>query len=324
MYPLQLKPIIKNYIWGGRRLIDEYGYKTDSDIAAEAWCLSCREGDENVVLNGEYEGQKLSRVPWIKKEGFPLLIKLIDAKRDLSVQVHPSRECASRHPGDSEKAEMWYIVDCDDGAELIRGFNEEFCKSALKERERNGTTYKEALADGLEKLIREDAVTDCCRRVAVRPGDVVFVEPGTLHAICRGIFLAEVQENSDTTYRVYDYGRIGADGKPRELHTEQALDAVRTASENVPVSDISVDEPYGKVRSFSIGDVSSSVVTLDGSLVIEDGVPRHLLVLAGGGSLEWEGGSLALVKGDSVLVPPCLRVTVKGTATLLSTPVRQA
>ena len=323
MYPLFLKPIIKNYIWGGSRLVDEYGYETEGSPAAEAWCLSCREGDENVILNGKFAGKPLSAVPWIKKEGFPLLVKLIDAKRDLSIQIHPSAECVKTHPLDEEKTEMWYVVDCDDGAELIRGFNEDFCRRADKERERKDISFKEACADLLDEYIGEGAVEDACLRIPVRPKDVIFIEPGTLHAICRGIFLAEVQENSNTTYRVYDYGRADASGKPRELHTKQALDAVRTASEGMTVSDITTDEPYGKARAFSIGKVASGVLSLCGGVDFEDVFARHLLVLEGCGVLSWKDGSSPLKKGDSVLLPPRCHVTVSGTATILSTPIRE-
>ena len=323
MYPLFLKPIIKNYIWGGSRLVDEYGYETEGSPAAEAWCLSCREGDENVILNGDLKGLPLSAAPWIKKEGFPLLIKLIDAKRDLSIQVHPSAGCVKLHPGDREKTEMWYIIDCGEDSTLIRGFNEDFCRKAEMEGERKGITFNEAASRRLDESIRDNTVESVCRRVPVRPGDVVFVEPGTLHAICRGIFLAEVQENSDTTYRVYDYGRVDASGKPRELHINKALDAVRTASEGMTVSDITTDEPYGKARAFSVGKVASCVVSLCGELDIEDDLARHLLVLAGCGEISWRDGSAPLKKGDSVLIPPHLHVTVSGTATVLSTPVRE-
>ena len=126
MYPLKLKPVIKDYIWGGRRLIDEFGCKTEKVPAAEAWVLSCRDDGECTIENGEYAGKLLSEIPGIDKKTFPLLVKLIDAERDLSIQVHPSKECVTLHPEDEEKTEMWYVVDCEQGAHVILGFNKEF------------------------------------------------------------------------------------------------------------------------------------------------------------------------------------------------------
>ncbi len=324
MYPLLLKPVIKNYIWGGGRLVDEFGYEGDVP-AAEAWCLTCREGDENVVLNGEYAGRKISDVPWvgeIKKEGFPLLIKLIDAARDLSVQVHPSRGCAARHPGDEEKTEMWYVVDCEDGASLIRGFNEDFDREKKEKKEKGSLSDVDAAALVLKEHIEREDVLSVCKRVPVSRGDVVFVEPGTLHAICRGILIAEIQQNSDTTYRVYDYGRLGADGRPRELHTERALDALTSEREALDTRDKTMREPYGKVREFSVGPVSSGVISLDGTVDKTSAAPLHLLALSGDARLSWKGGEAELHKGSSVLVPRGLPISLSGSAEILATPVR--
>jgi mannose-6-phosphate isomerase len=245
-------------------------------------------------------------VPWVDKESFPLLVKLIDAKSDLSIQVHPSAECAALHEGDSEKTEMWYVIDCDEGAELILGFNEEFEKERKRDRDK---------AVGLvKKHIEEGTVTDVCRAVPVHRGDVFFVEPGTLHAICRGIFLAEVQQNSDTTYRVYDYGRLGADGRPRELHIDRALDALRLApTESARRTDKTAKTDFGSVRRLELGAVKTEVVSLDGKFERSAAeCALHLLVLSGAAALEWEGGVLPVSKGDSVYVPSGLAFFLEG------------
>lgn len=311
MYPLLLKPTIKNYIWGGRRLIDEFGFDNGKTPAAEAWILSCREGDECEIQNGEYKGRPISAAPWIDKNTFPVLVKLIDAARDLSIQIHPSHECAAFHEGDEEKTEMWYIVDCDEGAEVILGFNEEF-ESEKKKLDKREFRHL------VEKYINEGKILDICRRVKVHPGDMIFVEPGTIHAICGGILIAEIQQNSDTTYRVYDYGRLGADGKPRELHIERALDALTLAPrEHLPALDAVVPTDFGEVRLVMLGDVAASIITLKGECSPETELSYHIFVLEGEATLSWDGGTLSLKKSDSVLVPKALAHTIAGDAKLI-------
>ena len=298
MYPLLLRPIIKNYIWGGERLISEYGFKCDSPPAAEAWVLACRENGVNTVLNGKYRGMPLSEIPGVDAESFPPLVKLIDAADDLSVHVHPSAECAARHPGDSEKTEMWYVIDCAEGSSLILGFNSEYEKRGIEEIE------KGFLRGDFDKLLR---------RVSVHPGDVFFVEPGTVHAIGRGILLAEVQQNSDTTYRVYDYGRTGADGRPRELHIDKALDAVRCAAKGGVVSDTARTEPYGRVRTLSCDKFSSDVIDLDGDAPASRAdVMRCLLILSGDVSVTGGGERLEMKKGDFAYIPAGCETSVSG------------
>ena len=207
---LKLQPVFKDYIWGGTRLRDEYGFESPLEKLAEGWMLSCHKDGENTVLNGEYKGKTLSELikdnPEFlgengkKFEYFPILIKLIDAKNDLSVQVHPDNEYALRVEKEYGKTECWYILDCDEGAELIYGFNKKISSEEFK------------------KKIADNTFLDTVNKVKVKKGDLFFIEAGTLHAIGKGILLAEIQQNSNTTYRVYDYGRLGADGKPRELH----------------------------------------------------------------------------------------------------------
>ena len=309
MYPLLLKPIIKNYIWGGERLIDEFGFECDALPAAEAWMLTCRENGVHTVMNGKYRGTPLSEVPGVDAESFPLLVKLIDAADDLSVQVHPGKECAARYPGDSEKTEMWYVIDCAEGSSLILGFNSEFEKADIEE---------------IEKKMKGGNFTELLRRVPVRPGDVFFVEPGTVHAIGRGILLAEVQQNSDTTYRVYDYGRVGADGKPRELHIDKAIDAVRFAERESAVSDTTKVMPCGTVRSLSCDKFSADVVELDGDAgeSLSD-MMRSLIVLSGSIKVRGGGERIDAGKGDSIFVPAGCGISLSGKGKILvSSPSR--
>ena len=216
MYILKLNPVFKDYLWGGTKLRDEYGFKSNLEKLAEGWMLSCHKDGENIISNGEFAGKTLTNI--VKEyphflgengkrfEYFPILIKLIDAKNDLSVQVHPDNEYAMKVEGEFGKTECWYILDCDEDAELIYGFNREISSQEFKDRISDNTFLKTV------------------NKVKVKKGDLFFIEAGTLHAIGKGIFLAEIQQNSNTTYRVYDYGRLGADGKPRELHVEKAID----------------------------------------------------------------------------------------------------
>lgn len=216
MYILKLNPVFKDYLWGGTKLRDEYGFESDLDKLAEGWMLSCHKDGENTIENGEFAGKTLTEIvntnPDILGENgrnfeyFPILIKLIDAKNDLSVQVHPDNEYAMRVEKEYGKTECWYILDCDEGAELIYGFNREITSEEFKSR------------------IADNTFLETVNKVKVKKGDLFFIEAGTLHAIGKGILLAEIQQNSNTTYRVYDYGRLGADGKPRDLHVQKAID----------------------------------------------------------------------------------------------------
>ena len=214
--PMLLKAPLKDYLWGGTRLKSEYGKTSDLDIVAESWELSCHEAGMSLVDSGEHKGETLSAL--LTGDGkamlgskakdmdyFPLLIKFIDAKGDLSVQVHPDDEYALREEGEQGKTEMWYVVDAEPGASLIYGFQQEISKEEFKQRIANNT------------------LLEVCNKVPVHKGDVFFIKAGTLHAIGSGILIYEVQQSSNLTYRVYDYGRVGKDGKPRQLHIDKAL-----------------------------------------------------------------------------------------------------
>ncbi len=314
MYPLLLKPAVKDYLWGGTRLKTEYKYETEKDIAAEAWVLSCHKDGADTVTNGDLAGKTLSEVIELwgdkaigKKAAelpyFPLLIKLIDAKDRLSVQVHPDDEYALKNEGEFGKTEMWYVVDCDEGAELIYGFNREVSKEELEQR------------------IKDNTLPEICNYVPVHKGDVFFISAGTLHAIGAGILIAEVQQNSNTTYRVSDYGRLGADGKPRPLHIEKALEVTSRTEPKVPYGNVGEirQEKYGTVRKLASCNLfTAELLTLDGEteLSLSDSF-ISLLVLDGELNLRWNGGSISAKKGGSIFIPADFEVKISGKAEIL-------
>ena len=222
MYLLKFKPILKTVVWGGEKIAPFKGIRTDQHNIGESWELSGVPGNESVVANGplagktvtelisEY-GEKLIGRSNYEKTGteFPLLIKFIDARQDLSIQVHPNDElAAARHNGSKGKTEMWYVVSADKDAHLMSGLNREITPDEYVARVENNT------------------ITDVLCDYKVSPGDVFFLPAGRIHSIGSGSFIAEIQQTSNITYRIYDFGRLGLDGKPRELHTGLAKDAI--------------------------------------------------------------------------------------------------
>lgn len=296
MYILKLNPVFKDYLWGGTKLRDEYGFESDLTKLAEGWMLSCHKDGENTIENGEFAGKTLTEVVKTnpdflgengkKFEYFPILIKLIDAKNDLSVQVHPDNEYAMRVEKEYGKTECWYILDCDEGAELIYGFNREISSEEFKEK------------------IADNTFLETVNKVKVKKGDLFFIEAGTLHAIGSGILLAEIQQNSNTTYRVYDYGRLGTDGKPRELHVEKAIDVTNC------VPPTRSTEPEGKLVEYD--NYSTQLLTECDLFSVKkvsikdffDGVADEksfvsVLVTDGVGTID----GIEIRKGDSLFIP---------------------
>lgn len=218
LYPMKLAPAIKEIIWGGDKLKREYGKSAPFEKLAESWELTVRPDGMNVIENGEYAGMELGE--FIDKAGFgvigenydgdrfPLLIKFIDACDKLSIQVHPSDEYSLKNEGEFGKTEMWYIVEADEGAELVYGLSKDYTPEAF------------------EAAVKDNTVEKFMNRVKVKAGDVYFIPSGLVHAIGAGILICEIQQNSNVTYRVYDYGRLGKDGKPRETHVEKAKDVI--------------------------------------------------------------------------------------------------
>ncbi len=297
---LKLTPAIKDYIWGGTRLSKEFDMLSFADRQAEAWVLSCHKDGESIVENGEFKGRTLSDV--LKNEGknylgtncekfeeFPILIKLIDAKDNLSVQVHPDDEYAMRVEGEYGKTEAWYIVDCDEDAEIIYGFKKDISKEEFRQSIENNT------------------LLDYVNRVKVKKGDIFFIEAGTLHAICKGILLAEVQQNSNTTYRVYDYGRL-QNGKPRELHIDKAVDVTSTKAldcSGAPMGETIDHESFSETLLTKCGlfTVRRLEITEKATVTADETSFVSLVCLDGNGVVMHGDSCVTLYKGESLFVP---------------------
>ena len=306
-YPLLLKPVMKDYLWGGRRLIEDYGFDTDKEIAAAGWMLACHKDGTNTVINGPLAGKSLDEALTLlgekkPQDTFPLLIKLIDARDRLSVQVPPEDEYAYRVEGEPGKTEMWYIVDCEEGATLAYGFKGELDKAEFRER------------------IEDNTLDEVINYVPVKAGDVFFIKAGTLHAIGAGILIAEIQQNSNTTYRVSDYGRLGADGKPRELHIDKALEVTALTPPTLPygpVGEVS-EHSFGRVRTLAECEYfTAKSVELEGGFGINSPKFVSLLVLEGDITLTAEEGNITAKKGDSIYIPSSCPVMISGKGKLI-------
>jgi len=286
---LKLEPKCKDYIWGGNRLIKDYGIKTEGEICAEAWVLSGHKDGLSTVAEGEYKGQTLAEVNGKHKiygkncdkyAEFPILVKLIDAKRALSIQVHPDDEYALKHENQYGKTEMWYILSAEEGAFLYLGFEKKVSSDEFRQRIENNT---------LEEILHKEYV---------KAGDVIFIEPGTLHAIGAGIMVAEIQQSSNVTYRIYDYGRLGTDGKPRELHIDKALDVVKTEPYKVheQTGEHLVECKYFCVDKEDVKEGASYTGDVDDSSFVS------VLVIDGECTITVPGSKMNAAKGDSYLI----------------------
>ena len=214
---IKLKPAIKDYIWGGTRLIKEYGIDND-DICAEAWMLSCHKDGLSMLENSDISlkeyidkaGIDILGSNYKKYEQFPILIKLIDANLDLSIQVHPDDKYALENENQLGKTEMWYILDADKDSYIYYGFNQKLNKEDIK------------------KHILNNTILDVLNKVKVKKGDTFFISPGTIHALGKGILIAEIQQSSNITYRVYDYNRKDKDGNLRKLDIDKAIEVINS------------------------------------------------------------------------------------------------
>lgn len=307
MQPLKLKPAFKDYLWGGTRLRDDFNMDCDLSKIAEAWVLSCHADGQSTVENGPLAGKTLSEAiaqlgeECLGHKGaafpfFPILIKLIDAKQPLSVQVHPSDEYALKNEKQFGKTEMWYVVDCDEGACLYYGF-----KSEISE-------------DEFARRIADDTLTDVLNKVPVKKGDCFFITSGTIHAIGAGILIAEIQQNSNCTYRVYDYGRVGADGKPRDLHIEKALAVTERCAPT---------HPFGSVKSDVLASCEYFTVTrhnINGEKDLLVGEDSFSALLCTVGNATVDG--IAIKAGECVFIPAYYgNVKISGDAEILESRV---
>ena len=305
MYPLKFEPCYQEKVWGGRRLAEVFDKKLPPGLIGESWEIADHPHGQSKIKNGKFAGLTISQVlnnhskellgreKTTARGEFPLLVKFLDANQKLSVQVHPDDDyAASQEGGESGKTEMWYILEAEPGAELIYGLKE-------------GTTRRD-----FHRAVKEKRVVDLLNRIKVHKGDAIFLPPGKVHAICEGIVLAEIQQNSDLTYRIYDWDRITEAGSRRELHIESALDVIDfSSSDNSPLKTVCLEneniqrEVLVSCRYFTV-----EVLNIAQAYQSKTREGYHILnVLAGEGSLL--GGNFSEVNlkcGDSFLLPASL------------------
>lgn len=312
-YPLQFQPILKERIWGGTKLRDYLNKPISSEITGESWEISSVENDVSIISNGIFEGKSLNELinefpeqvlgtKVFEKFGmkFPLLFKYLDAREDLSIQVHPNDELAKARHNSFGKTEMWYVMQADDDARLIVGFKE---KSSQKEY--------------LENLERK-TLLDILDTKKVKKGDVFFLETGTVHAIGAGTVIAEIQQTSDITYRLYDFDRVDAYGNTRELHVDLALDAINY---NI----VEAEKKYTKVENEANEVVdcpyfTTNFIPFDGSIAVVNDESSFLVYMCVEGNFELRSGeqSYSYKTGDTILIPAKMcEFEIHGKASLL-------
>lgn len=305
-YPLKFKPVFKDYIWGGRTL-SKLGKSLPEGSVAESWEISSHSDGVSVVAEGKFKGMLLTNMIeeykaelmgsdiYNKNSRFPLLIKFIDANDRLSVQVHPNDEYALvEENGELGKNEMWYVIDAKPGAKLIYGIKPGIDKE----------TFKRAVNNGI--------LEECLNYVNVSKGDFLNIPAGLIHAIGEGILLAEIQQNSNTTYRVYDYDRLDKQGNKRPLHVEKALDVIDF---NFEVKDnfktgIKLNIGQNSYKNYRIANKYFSVeeYSINGKIEEKtDGSKFYIfIIIEGSGEISWSEGKLQIKRGDSILIPASL------------------
>ena len=289
--PVKLSPAFKDYLWGGTKLKEKYNKKSDLEIVAESWEMSCHKDGQSTVISGDYKGKTLTE--YVEKIGkellgekaqkfdyFPLLIKFIDAKDNLSIQVHPADDYALRVEGEYGKTEMWYVLEAEEGAYLYYGFNRDITKEEFSQRIKNNT------------------ILEVLNKVNVKSGDVFFIDAGTVHAIGAGLMICEIQQNSNTTYRVYDYDRRDKDGNARPLHIEKAIEVSKlTKAPEITKSD---DDILASCEYFT---VKKAMVNGEKTLKIDESSFVSLIIVSGAGKIRLGDDELLVEKGDSIFVP---------------------
>jgi len=313
MYPLQFEPILKERIWGGEKLKTILNKPITSKITGESWELSTVEGDVSVVANGELKGKSLMELidespneilgtEVYKRFGkqFPLLFKYLDAREDLSIQVHPNDKLAKERHNSFGKTEMWYVTQADADARIIVGFKEDSSKEEYL------------------KHLNDKSLVSILDTVKAKPGDVFFLETGTVHAIGAGLVVAEIQQTSDITYRLYDFDRKDAQGNTRELHVDLALDAInynkvdtqKKYETKTNTSNVVVDCPY----------FTTNFLPLENKLEVSKSGASFTVYMCIEGSfeIEYSGFKQTYIKGDTILVPAEINAFIlNGNASIL-------
>ena len=296
----KLTPAFKDYVWGGNKLKEKYGKHTDLSPCAESWELSAHKDGLSMIPDGRTILEAFDKndlgVRAARFDVFPMLIKFIDAASDLSVQVHPSDEYAAIHEKSLGKSELWYVVEADEGAGLYVGFKERISKAEY------------------EQAIKNDTLCSLLNFFEVKAGDFYFIPAGTVHAIGRGCLICEIQQNSNVTYRVYDHGRVGKDGKPRELHIAKALD-VSSTEPYLPAAPQPSDEKDGMLLG-SCDYFESRLYKIDEkqAIKLDKNSFRAITCVEGEGIV----GDLPARAGDTFFVGACDgELTVSGNLSLI-------
>ena len=313
IYPLQFNPILKERIWGGKKLKTELNKPITSNITGESWEISTVKGDVSIIANGDLKGKSLmdvindnpneilgSEVYARFGKEFPLLFKYLDAREDLSIQVHPNDALAKKRHDSFGKTEMWYIMQADEDARIIVGFKENS----------NAAEYLENLENKTLLSILDD--------VKVKSGDVFFLETGTVHAIGAGLVVAEIQQTSDITYRLYDFDRVDAQGATRELHVDLALEAInynvvetkKDYSKDLNESNPVVECPY----------FTTNFIPLDGKIAVNKNGKSFTVYMCIDGQFEIEYNDTVYKykKGDTLLIPAGIsQLIISGKASIL-------
>ena len=317
--PFKFEPYLKSVLWGGEKIAKYKGIVTDQHNIGESWEISGVDGHESVVAEGDdkglnlrqiiekYKGDLVGNAVYAKYgDTFPLLVKIIDAKGDLSVQVHPDDTLAKARHNSYGKTEMWYIIDAEEGAPIYAGLS------------------KQITPEEYEKLVAENAIMDVIARHDSHAGDLFFLPAGRIHAIGAGNLLAEIQQTSDITYRVYDFDRRDANGNPRELHTEQAKDAIDYTVYPEYKSEYDRNgksaTPLVKCQYF---DVKREII--DGVSTIDASTDSFMIIMCLGGEATITdnlGGVTHVKKGESILVPAVITsMKAEGNATFMTSTV---
>ena len=303
LYPLKFRPILKERIWGGSKLTNVLNKETNFDGIGESWEISDVEGDTSIISNGSMKGTSLKELQLqfgtdligeknhkIFQDKFPILIKFIDAKQDLSIQLHPNDEIAAKRHNSFGKTEMWYVMQADDNSNLIVDFNQKMDKTKYLHHLNNKS---------LSEILNFDSVKE---------GDSYFIDVGRVHSIGAGVVLAEIQQTSDITYRVYDWDRVDANGNSRELHNDLALDAI----------DFNMPDNY-KLKYSKKGNISNNMVTCPyfttNYLEVTKTIKKEnchdsfiiYICVDGEATIETETHSEIIKKGETILLPAIIK-----------------
>jgi len=303
LYPIKFKPILKEKIWGGQKLKTHLNKQSDLSNVGESWEISDVEGDTSIVINGDLRGKSLKELLELFKgeligeknyykfgNQFPLLIKFIDAKEDLSIQLHPNDELATKRHDTFGKTEMWYVMQADECSNLIVGFNQKVTPE----------TYLKHLKDKtLTKILNFDTVNE---------GDTFFIEAGRVHAIGAGVMIAEIQQTSDITYRVYDWDRVDEKGNSRDLHNNLAIDAIDfQMKDNFRVSYQKIENHSNKIVGCPY--FTTSFIPIKGTIQKQNNMDSFIIYMCVDGevTIATPNSTENIVKGETLLVPAIIK-----------------